>query len=411
MEPIKLRYLNTQREKMSAMVRTYWGELDQAAENGQPVVYSLGMMPQEIFRAADCAVFFGENFGAGCAVARVSQELCNTAESRGFPTELCSYIRTHIGAMATGRNPMGKTLPKPDMVAYLNCRCTTYPGWAKAIQEAFPGIPAVAIDLPPLRDDMGRDEYRETVGYVEDQLEDVIKFVGQWRNRPVDRDRLAECVGHTGNGARAFLELQETLRTKPAPLSLIDIFFQLFPNVCLKGKPEVAEYYKAAKAEVDQRIAEGYAAVPGEKLRIYWDGIAIWTRLSNQFQQLARHRASLVSAIYSNNMARCLEEYDAAQPIASMADGLLRTQHNFGLKEKIARTEKLVTDYAADGMIMQVSRSCKPAFFDEQVVVKEVSRRTGVPYCEVHGDMADPRMYSEQEIENRIDAFLTTLAS
>ena len=411
MEPIKMRYMTTQREKMSPMVRAYWAELDQAAEIGQPVVYCLGMVPQEVFRAIGATVFFGENFGSGCAVARVSEELCDITESRGFPVELCSYIRTHIGAMITGRNPMGKTLPKPDMVAYCNSRCTAYAGWGKAIQELFPGIPAFAIDVPPMRDDLSRDEYSQASAHVQRQIEEIIGFVDGWRGHRFDSARFEEAIDNTGKGGRAFVQFQNTLRTRPAPISLIDIFIQLFPIVCLKGRPEVAEYYTAAKAEVDQRIAEGFSAVPEEKFRIYWDGIAIWTRLKTQFEQLARHNAALVASVYAFNMADSVTHYDPARPVESIADGLLNGFTNRGLQAKIDYVSRMVTDFEADGIIMQVSRSCKPYFLDEFAVMKEVLKRTGVPFCEVHGDMADPRLYSEKEIEDRIDAFLTRLAA
>jgi benzoyl-CoA reductase/2-hydroxyglutaryl-CoA dehydratase subunit BcrC/BadD/HgdB len=406
-----LKYLSAQREKMSPMVRSYWAEFDQVKETGQPVVFCLGMIPQELFRTIDCSVFFGENFGAACAVARVSQELCEVAESKGFPMELCSYVRTNLGALATGRNPMGKALPKPDIIAYCNGRCTSYAGWGKALKEMYPDADVVAVDVPPLRDGMSADEYRDAQRYVVQQIEDVIGFLDGWRGRRFDRDRLAEAVGNTGKGGQAFVALQETLRTNPAPISLIDIFFQLFPMVCLKGRPEIAEYYSAAKAEVDQRIAEGFSAVPDEKYRIYWDGIAIWTRLSNQFQQLARHGATLVSSVYAYNMADSCAKYDASRPVESLADGLLNSFINKGLQAKIDYVSRLVTDFDASGIIMQVSRSCKPFFLDEYSIMKGVIEKTGVPYCEVHGDMADPRLYSEQEIENRIEAFLTRLAS
>jgi benzoyl-CoA reductase/2-hydroxyglutaryl-CoA dehydratase subunit BcrC/BadD/HgdB len=408
--PVKLRPLTTQREKMSPMVKAYWADLDQANEAGKPVAFCLGLVPQELFRAVDCSVYFGENFAAACAVARVSQQLCEAAEAEGYPIELCSYVRTNLGALITGKNPMGRTLPKPDVIAYLNGRCASYAGWGMALKDLFPDVPLFAIDVPPLRDGMTKDEYEDAQRYVVGQMRDVVNALDGWRGRRYDMDRLAEGVDNTGKGARAFLALQETLKTKPAPISLFDIFFQLFPFVCLRGRPEVAEYYTAATEEVKQRIADGYAAVPDEKFRIYWDGIAIWTRLVNQFNQLAKHNASLVAAAYTKQWVDPCLDYDGRRPLESLADGLLRGYMNMGLQDKVSFVEQLVRDYDTDGIIMQVSRSCKPMFIDEYAVTRQVSERTGVPFCEVNGDMADPRLYSEQEIETRIDAFLTRLA-
>ena len=159
-----------------------------------------------------------------------------------------------------------------------------------------------------------------------------------------------------------------------------------------------------------QRIADGFSAVPNEKHRIYWDGIAIWTRLANQFQQTAKHRAALVSSAYAYNMCHSCAEFDAARPFESIADGWMKGGYtNLGLQGKIDYMTRLVQDFDCDA-IMQISRSCKPFFMNEYPVTKEVSRRTGVPYCEVEGDMADPRLYSEKEIESRIDSFLQLIS-
>lgn len=404
-DAIKLRYLTAQREKMSPMVKGYWAELDAAAEQGRPVVYCLGFTPQELFRTADGVIFFGENFGASCAVARVSQELCELAEAHGYPVELCSYIRTNVGAMLSGRNPMGKTLPKPDLISYLNCRCTSYAGWGKAIAELYPGVPQLPLDVPSMRDGVTAEEHGEAVKYVTRQIEEMIGFLDGWRGKRFDRDLFGEMVDNTGRGARAFKSLQDKLGTKPAPISLIDIFFQLFPMVCLKGRPEMADYYEAAKAEVDVRIAEGYAAVPEERYRVYWDGIAIWTRLANQFAQLARHGAALVSSLYTYDMPAASAHYDGRRPAESIAEGLIGAFSNIGVQGKIDYITRMVQQTSANAILMQVSRSCKPYFMEEQMIIKEVSSRTGVPFCQVYGDMADPRMYSEQEIENRIETF------
>ncbi|TAK31849.1 MAG: hypothetical protein EPO21_16550 [Chloroflexota bacterium] len=397
-------------EKQSELYSAYWSELDNAHENGRPVVWCMGMAPQEIFRAVDAVILFCDNFGATLAMAGISQELCEVAETKGFTMELCSYARGHIGAQLTGRNPQGKPLRKPDMIVYPSSRCTIYDGWAKVFKDMYPDVRLVSIDVPALNDGMSEDEQDGAHAYVKRQLLEIIELIdNRWGHR-FDYDRLAEMVGNTGAAGRGLLAMHQTMRMVPAPVSTIDMFFNLFPLFSLRGRPEPALYYAEAKAEIDQRIAEGFAAVPQEKFRLYWDGVAIWTRLPEQFRQIARHRAVLVSSVYSNGNAENSARCDAARPLDSLVDTMLWSFTNLGLQGKTELISRLVTDFHADGIIMQVSRSCKPYFVGERMFIKKVAERTGVPYVEVPGDMADPRMYSWQEIEDRIEAFLERLA-
>jgi len=48
------------------------------------------------------------------------------------------------------------------------------------------------------------------------------------------------------------------------------------PAVVMRGRQEANDYYKILLAEMQERVAQGVAAVSGERFRFYWEGMPIW---------------------------------------------------------------------------------------------------------------------------------------
>ncbi len=92
-------------------------------------------------------------------------------------------------------------------------------------------------------------------------------------------DRLGETVAYTAKAAKLWDEILDLARAEPAPLTFFDMLIHMTPMVVLRGTPEAVEYYAMLKSEVEDRIAKGIAAVPGETQRFYWDGPPIWSAL------------------------------------------------------------------------------------------------------------------------------------
>ena len=72
----------------------------------------------------------------------------------------------------------------------------------------------------------------------------------------------------------------EAAATVPSPITFFDGTIQMGPAVVLRGLQEAIDYYKLLVAELQDRVAKGMAAVEGERLRIYWEGMPIWGKLS-----------------------------------------------------------------------------------------------------------------------------------
>jgi benzoyl-CoA reductase/2-hydroxyglutaryl-CoA dehydratase subunit BcrC/BadD/HgdB len=67
---------------------------------------------------------------------------------------------------------------------------------------------------------------------------------------------------------------------------------------------------------------------------------------------------------------------------------------------------EMVDKYQADGIVMHSNRSCKPYSFGQYEIARIVERERGIPSLIIEADMVDERMFSESQVENRIDAFM-----
>ena len=80
-----------------------------------------------------------------------------------------------------------------------------------------------------------------------------------------------------------------TLKTRPAPATIFDAFVHLAPIVSLRGLPVALDYYATLLKELEERAAQGVAAVVGEKKRLMWDNIAIWYKVRELAELFAKH--------------------------------------------------------------------------------------------------------------------------
>jgi benzoyl-CoA reductase/2-hydroxyglutaryl-CoA dehydratase subunit BcrC/BadD/HgdB len=62
-------------------------------------------------------------------------------------------------------------------------------------------------------------------------------------------------------------------------------------------------------------------------------------------------------------------------------------------------------------MVFHSNRSCKPYSLGQYELLERVGQRTGVPGLILEADMCDTRLYADEPIKNRVQAFLDLLES
>jgi len=376
----------------------------------KPVAYVTSGAPVEILESMGVLTLYPENYGALCGARRDSVRLCQVSEGAGYSPDLCSYARGHIGSTMEPDGAPLKGLPKPDLLLCCNNICGTVLKWYEALATHH-DVPLFVLDVPF---QPGADPEPHTVRYVVDQLESLVSWVEEITGKRWNPRRFREVAELSNHCLQLWREIREFGQHKPSPINAPDMFVAMAPIVALRGTRQAVQAYNTLKAELQQRVDGGIAAVPGERIRLLWDNIAIWYRLYRFFRPFMDAGACFVTDSYTNGWATA-EPVNLDDPFPSMARTLLTVYINLNLETRAAMVADLAERYQVDGMVMHANWSCKPFSLTQSDMLTAVKQRLAVrergalPTLTLEADMCDSRRYNEGAAKERIAAFLEML--
>ncbi|MEJ2286828.1 MAG: 2-hydroxyacyl-CoA dehydratase family protein [Desulfobacterales bacterium] len=82
---------------------------------------------------------------------------------------------------------------------------------------------------------------------------------------------------------------------------------------------------------------------------------------------------------------------------------------NLGFKERIKYLAELIAEFSLTGFIMHSNRSCKPYSIGMYGMQKDLTGLTGRPGVVIEADQNDPRVYSDAQVETRLEAFIESM--
>ncbi len=377
--------------------------LERAALAGQkPVAYVTSGAPVEMLHALDVLTVYPENYGALCGARKDSVRLCELAEADGYPPDLCSYARGHIAASFYPEGAPLDGLPRPDMLVCCNNICSTVLKWYEALADYY-GCPLFVFDVPFQR---GPEPEPHVIDYVAAQMEGLIAWLQAQVGREMDPDRFRHTLELSRQAIELWTQIRELGAHHPSPLNAPDLFLAMAPIVVLRGSQTAVDFYQEMKAEVEARIEAGIAAVPGERIRLLWDNIAIWYRLFRFYRLFAEQGACFVADTYTNGWSVNLS---LDEPIVGLARAYAAPFINLNLEARARVLNDLARRFGVDGMVMHANRSCKPFSLTQPDLKEALRAEMGLPSLILEADMTDSRLYNEGVIKERVAAFLEML--
>lgn len=405
-EQRRYRPLTSTRQLDKAMTRYYaltryhrfWGR-----PLRRPLAWVTSGAPVELLLSFNIHPVYPENYGAICGTRKVSAKLCEVAEAAGYSQDLCSYARSHIGSiMRPDLAPMGG-LPRPDLLVACNNICGTVLKWYETLARIF-NVPLLVLETPYLPG----DATSHAVGYVHEQLIEMTAALKKITGRCFDARELEKRLLLSKETISLWREIREFCRAEPSPLNAPDLFIHMAPIVVLRGTDQSLKYYRRLRDEVKHRVDQGLGAVEDEKIRLVWDNIAIWYRIFAFFKDFSQRGACFVTDTYSGGWA---VELSPGDPLESLASTYTEVFLNRSLEFRARQMIDLIKDYNAHGFVMHSNRSCKPYSLVQEVIRRQVMRETGVPGLMVEADMADSRVFADEPVRNRVQAFMERLGA
>lgn len=392
-------------QKMKEIMFNYYVEAKEAPKTGKKVAWITSGGPVEPLIAMDIIPVYPENHAAMIGASKMGGDLCTKAEEMGYSRDLCSYARSDLACAVHNSGPIGG-LPKPDLLVCCNNICGTVLKWYECQARLF-NVPLFIFDTPICHTGFSP----EVKTYVEAQVDEYLNFLEKHTGQRLDRDRLKEVGQRSVQTQRLWQEILQTTTHCPAPMSAFDAFFHLALIVTLRGTETCIQYYQDLLKEMQDRVAQGICAVPGEKYRLLWDNLPIWYRTKWLSQKLANYQACLVADTYTSAWCSSLRYIDEDDFLGSMAAGYTRIYLNLGLDLMAREILKMIKTYRVNGLIMHSNRSCKPYSFGQYDLQKIIQQQTGIPVLILEADMVDERNFSEGQAETRIEAFMEIVAA
>jgi 2-dehydropantoate 2-reductase len=391
--------------RLKEIVHAYYRDLGAASDDPSRFVAACsGLAPVEIVRALGIAPYFPENHAVLISARHEAARYMARASEEGFSQFSSSAMRADIGALLAESSPLIaahgiKGPPRPDVVVYSTNTGQELLRWFEFYGAHF-GVPVVGLHPPAAMHEM---ESTELFGAVE-QLLRLAEQIERATGLTLSMDRLSETVEYTAQAAKLWGDILDLARAAPAPLTFFDMLIHMTPMVVLRGTPEAVEYYQLLKAEIEDRITRGFAAVPGEKRRFYWDGPPIWSALRPLAQIFADQGVAIVASTFCATFT--LTGLDPRDPIESIARTYAAVFGN--------RSERYQRDYLADkfgrfGVDAAVFHDCRTTPEASHVrygLAVRAERQTGVPAFVIEADSHDERLFSGNRLQRRLVEFL-----
>ena len=371
------------------------------ADGAVPVAWVTSGFPVEVLRPLGFHTVYPENHAAMCGVQRLVPALSDAVEAQGYSRDLCSYVRTDLGSVVTGRTPVGR-LPRPDLLACCTNICQTVLYWYRALAAHF-GVPLVLVDTPYV---YGPEAKPHHLAYVRDQLEELVRVAEKVSGRRAEPEAMAEVARLAKEGTDLWAECLATGRERPAPWTGIDGFFHMAPIVALRGTEECNAYYRLLRDELKDRVRRGVGGLREERHRLLWDNLPIWFAVREVATLLAERGFNFVCTSYTNAWAEAGSRIDPADLIGSAADSYTHIILNQDLPNRLGILRRLARDYGVDGAVLHSDRSCKPYSIGQVDLRDRLAAELGIRVLLLEADHSDPRAWASQQGENRLTAFM-----
>jgi benzoyl-CoA reductase subunit B len=403
----------------SRLFREWFADLGERERQGKPIAYVFVMGSlAELLRSFDAALVFPEINSLQTAVRRQAAGYLNQAEEMGYSPDICGYVKADVAVQARGgEHPMGR-IPKPT-VAVLTTACNTYVKWAEIWERTY-GVPVVTLDVPGTRvggQAPGRDDFARDRRYVEGQLRELVEQCERLFGVPFDVDRLRAALAASNAMAEGFRRALAANRARPAPFNAItDGTVYLGVLNAFRGTLEGARYFAELAQELEYKAARGLGTLTAEQFRLVFLGVPcypIFRRFSDLFAERGGNFVASTYLSFASGGAQVDFEYDLADPLRSLAEGLLlgvgaAMDAMFFQDQAVL---PLIDEYGVDGLVFHSVKSCRTTSTGMADARRALLAQRDVPSLLLESDMMDVRVVSEAQLRNRVDAFFEGMAS
>jgi benzoyl-CoA reductase subunit B len=403
----------------AAHQKAWFAELrEDVFEKQKPYAIVQADMPLELFHAMDVPVVSNQWWASMIAARRRGPYCLDALNALGYHDGLCRYCSLSLAATMTGDPAL--SLPKPALLsARLTCDCIQRVFETWGIRFGSPFIPLDApgaTELPPRWWELSRYRWSELfeshrLDFMVAQFHALIRTLERITGSAFDQARLRALMEGVNRQEEYFEEVRDMICQAPkTPVRMHEQVTNVMAAQWLRGSDWAIAHARAFRDEVKERVEQGLAACPAERLRLMWVGAGLWhdTDFYTSFEE--EHGAVFVWSMY----------------LAFGPDGYIRYGLDDPLRALASRTvsfnEQLHNPpWAGEWIVDQAKRHRidaalvleplgTPPSATGNLFIERALEASGVPVLPIVADMVDARGWDGVEMRRKVSQFLERLA-
>lgn len=415
--------VNVEKEKsmiiQKEMIAKLFKDLSTAKETGKKVVYTFvpGNL-SELIHAFDMLPVYPEINALQSGMRKRSGEYIHEAEKFGHSEDVCTYVKCDIGMMLKGNiGPTGEKIPAPDLLLLSYTGCFTFMKWFENLEDLYPGVPVAMLHTPYQQSGEITPEMTE---YMVKQLRtEVIPKMEMVSGIKYDEDKLKQILNNSVKAEDLIVKIFDTPKNVPSP---IDAYFAgvyyIGPiNIGFRGTAEAVTYYDELYKEILERTKQGLGPVTPEgeikeeRYRLVVEGPPNWTSFREFWKLFYDMGAVIVASSYTKvgGVYDLGFRHDAERPLESLSEYCMNCYTNLNLNQRVDLLAKCITDYHADGFLINSIKSCNSFSAGQLLMMRELEEKLEIPVGFIESDLVDPRYFSYSNIKNRLESFFQML--
>lgn len=405
--------------RQKRMLAEHFTRLAHIPESGEKCVYTFvpGNLT-ELVRSFGLLPVLPEINALQSGMRGKSKDYIALAEKLGHSEDVCTYVKCDVGMLRSGNiGPTGERLPRPDLLLLSYTGCFTFLKWFEILKQEY-DCPIVMLHVPYQGGGTITPAMR---AYVVAQLQKkVIPMLERVSGRAYDEALLCEQLARSARAEDDLVWVLESARHRPAP---IDAYFGGVYYVgpifsAFRGSQDAVDYYRALRAEIEERLAAGLGPVipegtlAAERYRLVVEGPPNWTHFHRFWKMFTDEGAVVVASTYTKVGGTYDRgfRHDPARPLESLAEYCMGCYTNLDLPTRTALLVQYLEEYQADGLLVNSVKSCNSFSAGQLAMLREVEARSGKPVGFIESDLVDPRYFSAANIKNRLESYFQMIA-
>jgi len=232
-------------------------QLKEACKKRKLVVWTNIYTPSELLYALDLMPIYPELISGVLASVGLASYFIETAESKFYTTDLCSFYRIATGLI------LKDWFPKPDLIISSSQLCDGSTKFFHNVSKYY-NCGHYLIDTPYYNN-------LSSQKYIISQLKEIAHKIAEITGKQLDNERLNYAFDLSNQTREYIIKISKLRENIPSPLSGWDamayILYMFFSSL---GTERGWEFYRTLYQEIKEKVDQGIGAIKEERHRILW---------------------------------------------------------------------------------------------------------------------------------------------